>query len=103
MLSIVIDLNNLNTKLLNFFVRELRKKNISISITITNKNYDSKLLYGSDYPWCYCGYLNSFVNNNLSHIYDENVKVLKKLPKKTQKTVSNVNAINYLYGGHKYD
>lgn len=67
------------------------------------KKYDSKLLYGSDYPWCYCGYLDSFVNNNLSHIYDENVKVLKKLPKKTQKTVLNVNAINYLYGGHKYD
>lgn len=42
MFSIVIDLNNLNTKLLNFFVRELRKKNISISITITNKNYECK-------------------------------------------------------------
>jgi len=61
-------------------------------------NFENKTLFGTDYPWSYCGYLESNINNNLSNIYEDNIKILKKTPGAIKNKIANKNCINYLYG-----
>lgn len=35
-------------------------------------NFSNKVLFGTDYPWSYCGYLESNIDKELSNIYGEN-------------------------------
>lgn len=82
----------------------LKKHNIN---TITEfiiylcNTYPDKVIYGSDYPWSYCGYLKSNLDKQLSDIYEENVKLLKMVPNSVSKKISSQNSINYLFGNKK--
>lgn len=67
-------------------------------ITFLCAQFPDKVLFGTDYPWCYCGYLESNIDKNLSNLYEENVKVFKKLPSSTYKRITTNNSIDYLFG-----
>lgn len=61
-------------------------------------NFSDKVLFGTDYPWSYCGYLKSNLDKELINIYEENIKVFKKLPINTYKKITTDNAMDYLFG-----
>lgn len=59
-------------------------------------NFFDKVLFGTNYPWSYCGYFESNLDKELSNIYEENIKVFKKLPINTYKKNYN-NTMDYLF------
>lgn len=61
-------------------------------------NFPDKVLFGTDYPWSYCGYLDANIDKNLCNIYEENIKILKKVPINTCKKICTDNTLNYLFG-----
>lgn len=61
-------------------------------------NFSNKVLFGTDYPWSYCGYLESNIDKELSNIYGENVKVFQRLPINIYKKITTDNNMDYLFG-----
>ena len=61
-------------------------------------NFGDKVIFGTDFPWVNCGYLNNNLANKLYDEYGENIKILDLLDKSIVDKIANKNTKDYLFG-----
>lgn len=60
--------------------------------------FPKKVLFGTDYPWVNCGYLEKYKNDQMDDDYQKNIDLLYKLSKDKIKMIANSNICDFLYG-----
>ncbi len=105
--NIWIDISPLK-KLTSYLEEQYIKKNVKVYnfdysniiefVNFLYSNFGDKVIFGTDFPWVNCGYLNNNLSNKLYDEYGENIKILDLLDKSIVDKIANENTKDYLFG-----
>lgn len=60
--------------------------------------FPNKVLFGTDYPWVNCGYLEKLKNNHMLDDYQRSIDLLNGMPKDVVNKIANKNICDFLFG-----
>lgn len=62
------------------------------------ERFPNKVLFGTDYPWVNCGYLEKYKNSQMGDDYQRCIDLLNVLPTDSIKKIANKNICDFLFG-----
>lgn len=62
------------------------------------ERFPNKVLFGTDYPWVNCGYLEKYKNSQMGDDYQRCIDLLNDLPTDSIKKIANKNICDFLFG-----
>lgn len=79
-------------------VYNLDYSNIAGFINFLYNNFKDKVIFGTDFPWVNCGYLDNNLSSKLYDEYGENIRILNSFEKSVVTKIANENIKDYIFG-----